>query len=63
MQLKSEVNINPLHNIKFEQQPVKEENMSFTGGNGRICIQPFHSEYDISLSGKSIEKQMYQFIF
>jgi hypothetical protein len=51
-----------LHNIKFEQQPVKEANMSFTGGNGRIRIEPFHSEYDISLYGKSIEKQMYQFM-
>jgi hypothetical protein len=36
--------------------------MSFTGGNGTIYIQPFNSEYDISLSGKSIEKQMYQFM-
>jgi hypothetical protein len=62
LQLQSEVNINPLHNIKFEQQEAKKENMGFIGGNGKIYIQPFHSEYDISLSGKSIEKQMYQFM-
>lgn len=36
--------------------------MSFIGGNGRIGIQPFHSEYDVSLSGKSVEKQMYKFM-
>jgi hypothetical protein len=62
IQLESEVNINPLHNIEFHNNQVKKENMSFTGGNGRIWIQPFHREYDISLSGKSIEKHMYRFM-
>jgi hypothetical protein len=62
LQLQSEVNANPLHNIEFKQQKKDKKNMSFVGGNGRIYIQPFHSEYDISLSGISIEKQMYQFM-
>jgi hypothetical protein len=35
--------------------------MSFSGGNGRIWVSPFHEQYDICLSGKSIEKQMYSY--
>jgi len=62
IQLEDEINSNPIHNIKFNQQKVTKENMSFSGGNGRIWINPFHSEYDICLSGKSVEKQMYKFM-
>ncbi len=62
IQLESEVNSDFMHNIQFHQQKVTKENMSFSGGNGRIWIQPFHSGYDICLSGKSIEKQMYKFM-
>ncbi len=62
IKLEEEVNSNSVYNIKFHQQQVTKENMSFSGGNGRIGIQPFHSEYDISLSGKSVEKQMYKFM-
>ena len=62
IELKEQVNSNSAYNINFHQQPVTKENMGFSGGNGRIWIQPFHSEYDISLSGKSVEKQMYKFM-
>lgn len=62
IELEQQVNSNSAYNIKFRQQQVTKENMSFSGGNGRIYIQPFHSEYDISLSGKSVEKQMYKFM-
>ena len=62
IKLEEEVNSNSVYNSKFHQKQVTKENMSFSGGNGRIWIQPFHSEYDISLSGKSVEKQMYKFM-
>lgn len=32
--------------------------MSFSGCNGRLWIQPFHEEYDVSLSGASLEKEL-----
>ncbi len=48
--------------IKFQQQLEKDANMSFIGGNGRIYIQPSALGYDISLSGKSLEKEMYSFM-
>ena len=44
--------------IKFHQQRKKRGNMSFTGGNGRICIQPAYSCYDVSLSGNSLFAEM-----
>ena len=62
IQLADEVNSEIGSNIKFNQQKIKKENMSFSGGNGRIWIPPFHDQYDICLSGKSIEKQMYGFM-
>ena len=36
--------------------------MSFSGGNGRIWITPSLDGYDISLSGASLQKQMYPFM-
>jgi len=60
--LADEVNTEIGSNIKFNQQRKKKGNMSFSGANGRIWINPFHEQYDISLSGKSIEKQMYDFM-
>src|SRR5690606_11307933 len=44
--------------IGFHQQRKKRGNMSFTGGNGRICIQPAYDCYDVSLSGKSLTAEM-----
>ncbi len=61
-QLAEEINSNQKSNIKFNQQKITKENMSFSGCNGRIWIAPFHDQYDICLSGKSIEKQMYGFM-
>ncbi len=46
--------------LKFNQQSVRRENMSLTGGNGRIWIQPSAIGYDVSLSGKSVEKELYE---
>jgi hypothetical protein len=60
--LADEVNAKTGGNIKFNQQKVTKENMSFSGANGRIRIQPFHGQYDICLSGQSIEKQMCGFM-
>ena len=53
-----EINSNPGYSdIQFNQQPKYTENMSFSGCNGRIWIQPFHEEYDVSLSGALLEKE------
>lgn len=60
--LVDEINEQIGSNIKFNQQNIIKENMSFSGANGRIWITPFHSQYDICLSGKSIEKHMYNFM-
>jgi hypothetical protein len=48
--------------IEFDQQSVKEENMSFTEGNGRIYVKPFIrlKKYEIALAGTAIE--MYPFM-
>jgi hypothetical protein len=48
--------------IKLHQQKVKKENMSFTGGHGRIWIQPYADGYDISLSGQSLVSEMSPFM-
>ena len=32
--------------------------MSFSGGNGRIWIQPVSGSYDVSLSGKSLTAEL-----
>ncbi len=44
--------------IKLNQQSVKKENMSFSGGNGRIWIQPVAGYYDISLSRKALVAEL-----
>lgn len=44
--------------VRFHQQRKKRGNMSFTGGNGRICIQPVKAFYDVSLSGKGLAAEM-----
>ena len=48
--------------IKFNQQVKQTKNMSLTGGNGRLYVQPSTEGYDISLSGKSLENGMYGFM-
>ncbi len=62
IQLADEINSNKNGNIKFNQQKITKDNMSFSGGNGRIWVVPFHDQYDICLSGISIEKQMHGFM-
>lgn len=48
--------------IKLHQQTKVRGNMSFSGGNGRIWVTPCSYGYDISLSGQSLQKQMYGFM-
>ena len=48
--------------IKFNRQIKKTKNMSLSGANGRLWVTPSNVGYDISLSGKSIQKQMYPFM-
>lgn len=57
--LMSEVNSgNEVSKIQFNQQKKSTQNMSFSGCNGRIWIQPFNQAYDVSLSGASLEKEL-----
>ena len=44
--------------VAFNQQDAEKANMSFSGCNGRIWIQPAPERYDVSLSGKSLEAQL-----
>lgn len=44
--------------IRFNQQRVSKGNMSFSGGNGRIWMQPVANHYDLSLSGKALIAEM-----
>ncbi len=56
--LVEEINNNTKTTISFNQQSKKKENMSLSGGNGRMWIQPSPEGYDISLSGISLEKNL-----
>lgn len=49
--------------LKFNQQVKITSHMSLSGGNGRIWINPHREGIDVSLSGQSLEKQMYGFMF
>ncbi|SFK48836.1 hypothetical protein SAMN04488079_11274 [Methylophaga sulfidovorans] len=53
---------NSNYKIKFNRQVKQTKNMSLSGANGRLGVQPSSVGYDISLSGKSIQKQMYSFM-
>ena len=44
--------------LKFNQQRIARENMSFSGANGRLWIQPVAGSYDVSLSGKALTAEM-----
>ena len=60
LKLVDELNENIGHQkIEFTQQVKTKGNMSLCGGNGRMWINPSSVGYDVSLSGKSIEKQLY----
>lgn len=61
LELRDQVSITG-KNIELHQQEVKTKNLSFSGGNGRLCIKPNTEGYDISLEGQSIQKQMYPFM-
>jgi hypothetical protein len=60
--LEAEINAAGPFVLKLNQQKVTKENMSFSGGNGRIALQPCSDGYDISLSGKSLEAEMTPFM-
>ncbi len=45
--------------LAFNQQSKVLENMSISGANGRLWVQPSSIGYDISLSGKSLESNYY----
>ncbi|MGY6214589.1 hypothetical protein ACW73L_05435 [Methylolobus aquaticus] len=44
--------------LRFNQQRIAKENMSFSGANGRIWIQPVNGGYDISISGKGLTSEV-----
>jgi len=45
--------------LMFNQQDVKVENMSVSGANGRLYVFPISTDYDVSLSGESLELSAY----
>ena len=61
-ELVDEVNATSAVCLKFHQQKKTEGNMSISGCNGRLWVQPSSLGYNISLSGKSLEKEMYPFM-
>ena len=60
--LESEILASGANSIKLNQQFVTKANMSFSGGDGRIYIQPASDGYDVSLSGRSLQSQMLKFM-
>jgi hypothetical protein len=60
--LEQEINSGGQYKVQLHQQDVHKHHLSFSGGNGRIWISPNTEGYDISLSGKSLERQMYPFM-
>ncbi len=52
----------PFYEIKFYQQKIEKRNMSISGGNGRLWVQPAKDGYYISLSGRSLVKEMSPFM-
>lgn len=48
--------------IKFNRQLKQTKNMSLSGANGRLYVQPSLTGYDISLAGQSIQELMYPFM-
>jgi|688.fasta_scaffold236373_2 hypothetical protein len=62
LNLLDQINALGNHQLQVHQQRVTKEHLCFMGGNGRIWITPCTAGYDISLSGKSLENQMYPFM-
>jgi hypothetical protein len=48
--------------IQLHQQTKRRENLSFSGGLGRIYVNPVFDEYDISLSGKLLIEKMFGYM-
>jgi len=60
VELVNEINQqNADQNLKFNQQVKTLEHMSISGANGRLYISPSSVGYDVSLSGKSLEKNLH----
>lgn len=58
--LVNEINTkNGYEKLKFNQQQIKLGNMSLSGANGRLRITHSSIGYDVSLSGKSLESNLY----
>jgi len=62
LDLLSEIHSTGNLQINFHQQRVSKKNMGFTGGDGKVWVQPFQDRYDISLSGKSLTELMTPFM-
>jgi hypothetical protein len=60
--LEAEVNAAGRNKIQFCQERVQRNSMSFIGGNGLLYVTLSFYEFDISLSGKSLQTQMYPFM-
>jgi hypothetical protein len=61
--LVDEVNSSLGHSkLTFHQQKIRKINMSVTGGNGRLCINPTSDGYKIGLSGIPLTNEMYGFM-
>ena len=52
----------PFYEIEFYQQKMEKRNMSISGGNGRLWVQPAKHGYYVSLSGRSLVKEMSPFM-
>ena len=52
----------PFYEIEFYQQKIEKRNMSISGGNGRLWVQPAKDGYYVSLSGRSLVKEMSPFM-
>ena len=61
-QLQTEVNTFGDNLIQLHQQDRTKGNLSFSGREGRIYVQPISEGYDISLSGKVLEEDMFPFM-
>jgi hypothetical protein len=62
LKLEAKINEDGRNKIQYHEQHEDKKNMSFTGGNGRLYVTPSSEGYDISLSGKLLQSQMYPFM-
>jgi hypothetical protein len=61
-ELVKEINASINPHVSFDQQRKKKEHMSLIGCNGRMFILPTSTGYDVSISGMSVEKNLYPFL-